>query len=155
MSTPIQFVDSVPEELRDSVARWWERASGQEGFLEAYQALTAAHRAQLPRVVASSEFVASALIQDPQSLAWFSRQDASSASLMNAEYERQAAAALTTEQAQFTLREWRRRAMLRISWRDIVGTAPVIDTLQSVSDLADATIRAAASAARLRRPGQD
>jgi glutamate-ammonia-ligase adenylyltransferase len=140
MSIPIQNIASVPEELRDSVARWWERAGAQEGFLEAYQALDESQRAQLPRVVAASEFVASALIQDPQSL---------TSNLMNADYERQAATASTVEQAQFTLREWRRRAMLRIAWRDIAGIAPVIDTLQGVSDLADAAIRAAASAAQL------
>src|SRR6267154_2721005 len=149
MSIAIQCIGSVPEELRDSVARWWERARAQQGFLEAYQALAEAHRAQLPRVVAASEFVASALIQDPQSLAWFSRHDSGTSSLANADYERQAATAATVEQAQFTLREWRRRAMLRIAWRDIAGIAPVIDTLQDVSDLADAAIRAAAAAARL------
>src|ERR1700719_3098108 len=54
MSIPIQFIDSVPEELRDSVERWWERASAQEGFLEAYQAVDERRRAQLPRVVAAS-----------------------------------------------------------------------------------------------------
>lgn len=140
MSIPFQFIGSVPEELRDSVERWWERASAQESFLKTYQALDERHRAQLPRVVAASEFVASALIQDPQSL---------TSNLANADYERQAATASTVEQAQFTLREWRRRAMLRIAWRDIVGIAPVIETLQGVSDLADATIRAAASAAQL------
>jgi glutamate-ammonia-ligase adenylyltransferase len=149
ISIPIHCIGSVPEELRDSVERWWERARAQEGFLEAYQALAETHRTQLPRVVAASEFVASALIQDPQSLAWFSRHDACASSLANADYERQAATASTVEQAQFTLREWRRRAMLRIAWRDIIGIAPVIETLQSVSDLADAAIRAAASAARL------
>jgi glutamate-ammonia-ligase adenylyltransferase len=149
MSIPFQCIGSVPEELRDSVERWWERARGQEGFLEAYQALTEVHRAQLPRVVAASEFVASALIQDPQSLAWFSGHAAGPSNLANADYERQSATASTVEQAQFTLREWRRRAMVRIAWRDIIGLASVIDTLQAVSDLADATIRAAASAARL------
>jgi glutamate-ammonia-ligase adenylyltransferase len=149
MSIPIQFIGSVPEQLRDSVERWWERACAQQSFPEAYRALPEHHRTQLPRVVAASEFVASALIQDPQSLAWFSQHEACTSDLANTDYERQAATAPTVEQAQFTLREWRRRAMLRIAWRDIAGVAPVTDTLQSVSDLADATIRAAASAARL------
>jgi [glutamine synthetase] adenylyltransferase / [glutamine synthetase]-adenylyl-L-tyrosine phosphorylase len=149
MSIPIQFIDSVPEELRDCVARWWERACAQQGFPAAYLALPEHHRTQLPRVVAASEFAASALIQDPQSLGWFSQHDACTSTQANADYEHQAATAPTVEQAQFTLREWRRRAMLRIAWRDIAGIAPVTDTLQAVSDLADATIRAAASAARL------
>ncbi len=37
--------------------------------------------------------------------------------------------------------------MVRIAWRDIAGSAAVAETLQAVSDLADATIRAAAAAA--------
>ncbi len=41
------------------------------------------------------------------------------------------------------LREWRRREMLRIAWRDITARAPVEETLRAVSDLADACIRAA------------
>src|SRR6202035_1080493 len=110
ISIPIHCIGSVPEELRDSVERWWERASAQDGFLNAYQALDESHRAQLPRVVAASEFVASALIQDPQSLGWFSQHDALTSKPTNAGYESQAATASTAEQAQFALREWRRRA---------------------------------------------
>ena len=55
----------------------------------------------------------------------------------------------SVEQALFLLREWRRREMVRIAWRDIAGTAAVAETLQAVSDLADATIRAAAASAEL------
>ena len=149
MSISIQSIGSVPEELRDSVERWWERACAREGFMSAYQALTESHRTQLPRVVAASEFVAAALIQDPQSLAWFGHHDADMPNEPNAGYEAQASAASTVEQALLILREWRRRAMLRIAWRDIAGSATVYDTLLAVSDLADATIRAAASAAQL------
>jgi [glutamine synthetase] adenylyltransferase / [glutamine synthetase]-adenylyl-L-tyrosine phosphorylase len=47
------------------------------------------------------------------------------------------------------LREWRRREMLRIGWLDIAGRADVPGTLRALSDFADASIRAAASAARL------
>ncbi len=46
------------------------------------------------------------------------------------------------------LREWRRREMLRIAWRDISGRASVGETLFAVSDLADACIRAAVAAAQ-------
>ena len=56
----------------------------------------------------------------------------------NAEYERRAAAAATTADAQRILREWRRREMLRIAWRDIAGHADVTETLRALSDLADA-----------------
>jgi [glutamine synthetase] adenylyltransferase / [glutamine synthetase]-adenylyl-L-tyrosine phosphorylase len=148
-TTPIPSIASVPEELRDSVERWWDRACARPGFLDVYQALTARHRAQLPRVVAASEFVADALIQDLESLEWFARHDAATAYEANAGYEAQAGSASTLEQAQSILREWRRRAMVRIAWRDITGSDAVPATLMAVSDLADATVRAAASAAQL------
>jgi [glutamine synthetase] adenylyltransferase / [glutamine synthetase]-adenylyl-L-tyrosine phosphorylase len=149
MTTPIQFIDSVPEALRDWVERWWERACAQPGFLEIYRALPEAHRAALPRVVAASEFAASVLIQDPRSLEWFSAHAACTSDAANAAYEMLAAAAPTIEEAQFALRQWRRRAMLRIAWRDIAGIAAVSETLRAVSDFADAAVRAAAAAAEL------
>ncbi len=145
----MEFIESVPEELRGPVQRWWERACALEEFAVHYRALSENHRAQLPRVVAASEFAAQALIQDPQSLAWFAAHDAGAAGSVNSDYEGQAATAPSAEQAQFVLREWRRRAMLRIAWRDIAATAAVAETLQAVSDLADAAIRAAATAAEL------
>src|SRR3984957_12081082 len=134
----MEFLGSVPEELRDSVMRWWERAGAQAAFTERYRALGDSHRAQLPRIVAASEFVAQAVIQDPAALA----PDG-----VNGHYEGQVAAAQSVEHALFLLREWRRREMVRIAWRDIAGTAAVAETLQAVSDLADAAIRAAVAAA--------
>lgn len=142
----MQFIDSVPHELREPVLRWWGRASGQQDFLDAYLGLPESLKAQLPRVVAASEFAAQVLIQDPPALEWFAQRAAGPSVLANQDYERQTAAA-TFEQARFMLREWRRRAMLRIAWRDLGGTASVTETLQAVSDLADAAIRAATTAA--------
>jgi glutamate-ammonia-ligase adenylyltransferase len=134
----MEFLGSVPEELRDSVERWWERAHAQAEFADRYRALCDSHRAQLPRIVAASEFVAQALIQDPAALA---------PGGANAHYEARVAAAQSAEQAMSLLREWRRREMVRIAWCDIAGTAAVVETLQAVSDLADATIRAAVASA--------
>jgi glutamate-ammonia-ligase adenylyltransferase len=141
----MEFLGSVPKELRESVEHWWERACAQAELADRYRALSDSHRAQLPRIVAASEFVAQALIQDPAALA-FAPGEANPAGA-NAHYEERVAAAQSVEQALFLLREWRRREMVRIAWRDIAGTAAVTDTLRSVSDLADATIRAAAAAA--------
>jgi [glutamine synthetase] adenylyltransferase / [glutamine synthetase]-adenylyl-L-tyrosine phosphorylase len=134
----MEFVESVPEELRESVERWWERACAQADIADRYRALSESHRAQLPRIVAASEFVAQALLQDPAALA---------PGGANAHYEEQVAAAQSVEQALSLLREWRRREMVRIAWRDIAETAAVAETLQAVSDLADAAIRAAAASA--------
>jgi [glutamine synthetase] adenylyltransferase / [glutamine synthetase]-adenylyl-L-tyrosine phosphorylase len=134
----MEFLGAVPEELRNSVERWWERACAQAEFADRYRVLSDSQRAQLPCIVAASEFIAQALIQDPACLAL---------GAANAYYEEQVTAAQSVEQAVFLLREWRRREMVRIAWRDIAGTAAVTETLHSVSDLAEATIRAAAAAA--------
>jgi glutamate-ammonia-ligase adenylyltransferase len=145
----VQF-ESVPEILREPLALWWERVAAQEAFANAYAALSADLREELPRVAAGSEFIASALIQDPQALEWFSRhQDASAARVAGADYENRAATAPAAADAQRILREWRRREMLRIAWRDISGRAGVAETLSALSDFADASIRAAAAAAQL------
>src|SRR5258707_548238 len=90
------------------------------------------------------------LIQDPRALEWFGRhEEPSAARAAGADYEDRARSAPTAADAQRILREWRRREMLRIAWRDIAGRAGVRETLHALSDFADAAIRAAASAARL------
>jgi glutamate-ammonia-ligase adenylyltransferase len=149
-------VESVPEILRAPLALWWERACAQQAFLDGYAALDEGLRVELPRVAAGSEFIASALIQDPQALEWFGRHEGPAAARgAGADYEarvRSAAAGTAPAaavEAQRILREWRRREMLRIAWRDIAGRAGVTETLHALSDFADASIRAAASAAQL------
>ena len=140
----------VPGCLREAVLRWWERAGALPALAAGYAALPDAIRDELPRVVAGSEFVASALIQDPESLAWFGlHEDPAAARTAARDYERRAGSAPAKADALALLREWRRREMLRIAWRDIVGRADVIDTLHAASDLADACIRAAVAAAQL------
>ncbi len=140
---------TVPEPLREPLSRWWERASASPALLEGYALLRDCQRDELPRVAAGSEFIASALIQDPEALGWFGRNDEPSmASETHADYEQRAASAPATAAAQRLLREWRRRGMLRIAWRDIAGRADVVETLHAVSDLADACIRAATAAAQ-------
>jgi glutamate-ammonia-ligase adenylyltransferase len=148
MRVPLQFLDTVPDLLRDPVTRWWERASAQEDLLESYAALPEALRRELPRVAAGSEFVASALIQDPRALAWLSGRDPSSAAAASGDYERHVADAASSDDAKRTLREWRRREMLRIAWREIAGHASTSETLTALSDLADSCVRGAAAAAQ-------
>jgi glutamate-ammonia-ligase adenylyltransferase len=149
-----QSLDSVPEALREPLALWWERAGANQALLNAYAALPESIRAELPRVAAGSEFAAMALIRDPEALKWLGRNDQpSAAQLASADYENRAAAAANAAESLRILREWRRREMLRIAWRDVAGRAPVIETLRALSDFADASIRAAAAAAeRQMRP---
>src|ERR1700728_2009572 len=142
--------ESVPEPLREPLARWWERAGSQPLLLDTFADLPENLRAALPRVAAGSEFIGSVLIQDPLALEWFGRHEAPSAArTASADYEARAAAAPTAAEAQRILREWRRREMLRIGWREITGRAEVRETLHALSDLADGCIRAAEAAARL------
>jgi [glutamine synthetase] adenylyltransferase / [glutamine synthetase]-adenylyl-L-tyrosine phosphorylase len=146
----MQFLDSIPPELVNWVERWWERAAASQIFLDAYAALDESFRKELPRVVAGSEFVAATLVQDPAALQWFGRcETAQSARESNADCERRASSTPTSLEAQQILRQWRRREMLRIAWRDIAGRAALTETLHAVSDLADGCIRAAAAAAQL------
>jgi peptidyl-dipeptidase Dcp len=146
---PLLPLALVPDALREPLSRWWERAGAQDSLLEIYATLPSPLREELPLVAAASEFVAAVLIQDPQSLAWLSRNDESAVARSACdEYEHRAASAATGADAQHLLREWRRREMLRVAWRDIAGRASVLETLHAVSDLADACIRAAAAAAQ-------
>src|ERR1700722_16509196 len=143
------FLQSLAEILREPVRLWWERAQLIEPLHDAYLSLPAARREELPRVIAASEFAGSALIQDPGALGWIAEHWApDSASAANAELERDAGSASATSDSQHRLRRWRRREMLRIAWRDIVGAASVRDTLRDVSALAEGCIRAASRAAR-------
>ena len=148
----------IPELLHEAVERWWARFGESPLLTQAIAALTDELRDELVRVVAASEFVAATLLRDPQALAWFVTQGAAAgavpgaavvgavagaAAAAAAAYERQAAAQDTLAGAQQVLREWRRREMLRIAWRDIVGRADVVETLGALSDLADGCLRAA------------
>jgi glutamate-ammonia-ligase adenylyltransferase len=145
----LTFLPSLAEILREPAGLWWERAQLVEPLHEAYLSLPAARREELPRVIAASEFAGSALIQDPGALAWIAQHWVpDSASAANGEFERDAASATDPSDSQRRLRRWRRREMLRIVWRDVVGAASVRDTLRDVSALAEGCIRAASRAAR-------
>jgi glutamate-ammonia-ligase adenylyltransferase len=150
----MQFLQNVPDILREPVLHWYERAQGSGTLRDSYASLPDRRREELVRVVAASEFAASALIQDPGALAWVDENwMPESASAANAGFERLAASAATSADAQRLLRCWRRREMLRIAWRDIVASVSVRETLRDVSNLADACIRAASQAAHTHLAG--
>jgi peptidyl-dipeptidase Dcp len=137
----------IPAVLQESIERWWERAREVPTLLEAHAALPESRRDELPRVLAASEFVAAALLQDAGLLSWLSVS--ASGPSANAEYERLVSHSASVPEAQRLLREWRRREMVRIAWADIAGRADVTATLAAVSDLADSCLRAATCAAQL------
>ncbi len=141
--------DAVAPELRAQVLRWRERAAAVPELDAGLAALHPALGAELERVIAASEFIAAALLQDPGALQCAVRDGGeSAAAALNREYAALAGAAPSEDAARRVLRTWRRRAMTRIAWRDIAGRASVAATLHELSDLADACIQAAAAAAR-------
>jgi glutamine synthetase adenylyltransferase/Zn-dependent oligopeptidase len=139
---------NVPESLREPVARWCERCAALPALVEAIAQLSPAARDELVRVIAASDFAAAVLLRDPDALPIVVGARAVGASEVAAHYEARVIAAASLTAAQQVLREWRRREMLRIAWRDVAGGVPVTDTLRSLSDLADGCIRAASVAAQ-------
>jgi peptidyl-dipeptidase Dcp len=149
----------IPQILQEPLDRWRERVSAVPPLVAAIEALPARLREELPLVVATSEFIGAALLQDLELLTWLAANDEPPAArAANAEYERRATSMASVPEAQRLLREWRRREMVRIAWRDIAARGgsvgdterepAVVTTLLAVSDLADACLRAAGSAAQ-------
>ena len=139
----------LPQLLREPAARWWRRFEEAPALAAALDELSAETLDELLRVVAASEFAATTLIRDPTALSWLVEFDTPPRiAEWAASYERRVAAAPSTASAQQLLREWRRRAMLRIVWRDVTGRATVRETLGSLSELADGCLRAASAAAQ-------
>jgi glutamate-ammonia-ligase adenylyltransferase len=141
---------AMPEPLRPPVLHWFERAADEPAWRDFDANLPMRWLAELPRVLAASEFAAAALLQDPGALTWlWQREDGA----RSGDAEARAIAASTEAEAVFELRVWRRRELLRIAWREIVGRAGVAETLHDLSDFADAAIRVASDiAARLLSP---
>ena len=138
--------DSVPELLRESLRRWCERAVEIDALAASLAELVEPHRTELARVVSCSEFVAASLLHDAELMRWIVQHDAPpEATTADHAMEAAVLAAPSVEAAEQRLRIWRRRAMVRIAWRDIAGRAAVEETLRAVSGLADGCIRAAAT----------
>ncbi|MBU6510192.1 MAG: bifunctional [glutamate--ammonia ligase]-adenylyl-L-tyrosine phosphorylase/[glutamate--ammonia-ligase] adenylyltransferase [Gammaproteobacteria bacterium] len=97
----------------------------------------------LPRVWASSAFVAESCAREPQLL---DELCASGDLLSNDSPRARVATYLSAqkfeseEQLMASLRQLRRREMLRIAWRDLAGWANLAETLRDLSGLADACL---------------
>ena len=147
MTLPRPDLDPLPTELHDAVERWWARAADDERLSAAVTAGSPTLRAELPRVIACSEFAGAALLRDPSALECVDRdRDPASAGARGVADEQAVASAVDAADARRILRRWRRREMLRIAWHAITGRDDVAATLVALSDLADAAIRAAAAA---------
>ncbi|GAB6041829.1 bifunctional [glutamate--ammonia ligase]-adenylyl-L-tyrosine phosphorylase/[glutamate--ammonia-ligase] adenylyltransferase [Endothiovibrio diazotrophicus] len=136
--------DSLPESIRPAAEALWTRfveSLGERALPDAPRLLAA-----LPAVFAASEYVAESCARDPGLLIelW------QSGDLGNDGYGAYDAyvarldgwlEGVETEEALGSaLRRFRRREMVRIAWRELAGWAPVEETLEETSWLAEACI---------------
>ncbi|HKT32954.1 MAG TPA: bifunctional [glutamate--ammonia ligase]-adenylyl-L-tyrosine phosphorylase/[glutamate--ammonia-ligase] adenylyltransferase [Gammaproteobacteria bacterium] len=105
--------------------------------------LSATANDSLPRVWASSAFVAESCAREPGLL----QELCTSGDLLNNESPRtrvathlSAQTVASEDQLMASLRRLRRREMLRIAWRDLAGWVDLAETLRDLSDLADACL---------------
>jgi [glutamine synthetase] adenylyltransferase / [glutamine synthetase]-adenylyl-L-tyrosine phosphorylase len=135
---PARFLDPVSERLAELSLR------PPLPTTEAAERL----RSTLPYVWACSEFCADACRRDDGLLPWLATDGRLLEPFDPGDYVAavdQATAPGTTDDATFmsALRQFRRRHLVRIAWRDLVGIAPIDTILRELSLLADACISAA------------
>ena len=110
-------------------------------------------REVLPRLIASSDFLARSLSRDPHLLPALLKSGDLERALPPGEFARRAAAlpaeaAASEALVQAWLRNWRRREYVRIAWRDLAGLADLAETLAELTAFADSAIAAALAHAR-------
>ena len=139
-------IAALPEALRDPVARAW-RDWAEAHPLQAGAVLAASVAADLPRVWAASRFVQQVCERHPDVLADLATtgelERARADGDMEAQLAPRLAAARDRDALHTSLRQARRREMVRIAWRDIAGHAALEETLRDLSTLAEVSIRGA------------
>lgn len=128
-------LETIPVELRDGVARWFERLVSAHGNVD----LPEDELRQITRLVACSEFAATVLLKEWH---WFVDHRES----LDAVPDRAELDSLASELrgniedidiAKERIRRFRYRWMLRILWRELTCVATLDETLTGLSDLAD------------------
>ena len=130
---------AIPESLRGQVSAYWQELAPRITALSPGKWLET-----LPRVFAASDFVARGSVQQPELLCDL----IASGDLLRtyptgdlATRIAQSLAEAADEAALKTrLRQWRRREMMRIAWRDLAGWADLDETLATLSEFADACV---------------
>ncbi|MGZ8182351.1 MAG: bifunctional [glutamate--ammonia ligase]-adenylyl-L-tyrosine phosphorylase/[glutamate--ammonia-ligase] adenylyltransferase [Methylobacter sp.] len=134
---------ALPDQLRstvtDSLAKWDERLTE----LNLNISRTPEFTASIAKVWCSSLFVAESCTRKPELLVdLVNSGDLSAAYHQNSYVEKLAHAPVETQAELMTkLRDFRRREMVRIAWRDLAGWAELSETLSELSHLADACIQ--------------
>ena len=95
----------------------------------------------LTRVCGSSQYFADILVRDPELFRWLTATDVLAGPRGERAYAAEAARIMElfprAERRLDALRRFFRREMLHVGTRDILGTAPVEETVRSLSELAD------------------
>ncbi len=137
----------VPKALKESLAHSWDafaQASSEAGLSLPRNPDFAA---SLLRVWACSDFACDVCVQNPEILHGLLQRGDLLADYAAGEYDRKLAAALRGVGDEMelgeALRDFRKREMLRIAWRDLAGWAGLDEVLRDLSDLADACIAGA------------
>jgi glutamate-ammonia-ligase adenylyltransferase len=129
---------TVPSRLEDLLARWSDCP-------QAAQLSDASFLREQEQVWAASDFVANTCLRYPELLLELVQTAALSNLLQSGEMAGQLRDWLQgvedEEMLLRSLRQFRRRQMLRIIWRDITHKAPLGETLEDLSELADICIR--------------
>jgi len=141
------FLSAVPEPLRDELAAHWAAFTATLAKSGATASIDPVLLPELCRVWACSDFVARHCVRDPALL--FGLLDsgdlhqANAADTLTGRVQAALADCANADQLGVSLRRLRRREMLRIAWRDIVGHADLWQTTADLSALAEACIRGA------------
>ncbi len=139
--------DALPPELRAPVTGQWQSLI--ERLTPAQQHLLSAPpiSQSVPKVFASSDFVANACLRDaellPRLLTTGQLLEVVDLDWLRAQLQA-ALHGISDEMAfQSALRRFRLQHMVRIAWRDIAGWSPLNETLLDLSNLADVCVQAA------------
>lgn len=117
--------------------------------LAAVEAAPASIRESLPAVCAASDFVSQSCTRDSRLLPDLLASHDLQRKLAAADFAARAPRQATTEPEFLeVLRNWRRREMVRIAWRDLAGWAHLEETLADLTAFADAAINVACEFAR-------
>ncbi|MBI3561231.1 MAG: bifunctional [glutamate--ammonia ligase]-adenylyl-L-tyrosine phosphorylase/[glutamate--ammonia-ligase] adenylyltransferase [Gammaproteobacteria bacterium] len=137
------ILDPLPQELRATVGNLWQQWCA----LHHDQPLPRTLLTDLPRVWAGSDYVAQLCLRYPVILSELHNRGDLLTDYPEGEYQRRLSPLLVgvsdDTQLKQRLREFRRREMLRIIWRDLTQRAALPVTLQELSALADACIQQA------------
>ncbi|MFB0975366.1 MAG: bifunctional glutamine synthetase adenylyltransferase/deadenyltransferase, partial [Tolumonas sp.] len=135
----------LPALLSELAEKQWQRLL--ERADAAQTALFLSHQSELMRLFALSDFVAEALIHSPALLAEILTEQSYLQGERSAAYPallQRALEAVDSEDAlKRVLRQFRRRHMVLIAWRELLGLSPVEESFRHLSVLAESLIMAA------------